>query len=92
MIVVSSPTHLSSPSVRNDTLGTDIKSLAINLASLLLFVLPFAAYFDRDHWKIYSGVVAVSMVLALLTPPMGWLRPHPYSDFPNNKPYPRKEN
>lgn len=69
-----------------------MKSLAINLASLLLFLLPFAAYFDQEHWQVYCGVVVASMLLALVVPPMGWMRPHPYSDIPSNKPYPRKEN
>jgi hypothetical protein len=72
--------------------GTDIKSLALNFASLLLFVLPFAAYFDQPHAKLYCGVVLGVMMISLLVPPMGWMRPHPYSDMPNNKPYPRKEH
>lgn len=74
------------------TIGTDLKSLALNLASILLFILPFAAYLDKDNTKIYCGVVVGSFVVSVLVPPVGWMRPHPYSDIPSNKPYPRKEN
>mmetsp|Transcript_3605 Transcript_3605/g.7980 ORF Transcript_3605/g.7980 Transcript_3605/m.7980 type:complete len:87 (-) Transcript_3605:939-1199(-) len=72
--------------------GHDIKSLLINLATLFLFVLPFALYFDGESNGInYICVVAGSFVLAFLAPPVGMLRPHVYSDFQWNKPFPRRD-
>jgi hypothetical protein len=65
--------------------GHDLKSLLINLASLLLILLPIAAYLDTERIKIYAGIVAASMVLAYVASPVGWMRPHPYSDMPENR-------
>lgn len=72
------------------TAGHDLKSLALNLASLLLFVLPIAVFFKSEYWQELCAVVAGSILLSLLVPPVGWRRPHPYSDDPTNLPYPRK--
>lgn len=67
--------------------GHDIKSLVINLATILLFLLPFALYFgDEEKYKAYVGVVVGSLALALIVPPFGWMRPHPYTDMPGNEP------
>jgi len=66
--------------------GLDPKSIAINIATTLFFFLPIAAYFDASNARFYCEVVGWSMALALLIPPFGWLRPHPYSDFAWNKP------
>ena len=74
----------------NDSAGLDLKSLAINFASCVLFVLPLAMYLYPEYMKEDIGAVALSMCLSLLVPPMGWKRPHPYSDMPDNRPYPRK--
>ena len=74
----------------NDSAGLDLKSLAINFASCVLFVLPLAMYLYPEYMKEEIGAVALSMCLSLLVPPMGWKRPHPYSDMPDNRPYPRK--
>mmetsp|Transcript_18082 Transcript_18082/g.37089 ORF Transcript_18082/g.37089 Transcript_18082/m.37089 type:complete len:91 (-) Transcript_18082:441-713(-) len=72
--------------------GHDIKSLVINLATFLLFVLPFGVYFFPEFTKEQCAVVGAGFVLAFLTPPVGVLRPHPYSDMPGNKPFaPRME-
>ena len=66
--------------------GTDIKSLAINLATTLLFLLPFALYYSPEN-KSKSGIAVVgSFLLAYVLPPVGWRRPHPYSDDPRNVP------
>ena len=70
--------------------GLDIKSLALNLASILLFLLPFPAYFYPEYIKEASAVVVGSLLVSVLMPPIGWRRPHPYSDDPTNYPYPRK--
>ena len=72
--------------------GHDLKSLVLNLASTLLFLLPFVAYFYTEHLEMGAAVVGGSMVVSLLVPPIGWRRPHPYSDDPTNYPYPRKGN
>lgn len=70
--------------------GHDMKSLALNFFSTVLFILPFVAYFYTERLQEAIIVVAASLVIALLVPPIGWRRPHPYSDDPNNVPYPRK--
>lgn len=74
----------------NEPAGLDLKSLAINFASCILFVLPLAMYLYPEYMKEEIGAVAGAMFLSLLVPPMGWKRPHPYSDMPDNRPYPRK--
>jgi hypothetical protein len=70
--------------------GHDMKSLALNLATTLLFFLPIVAYFYSEHAQTATLVVVGSLMLSLLVPPIGWRRPHPYSDDPTNVPYPRK--
>ena len=72
------------------TAGTDPKSVALNIASILLFLLSFVAYFYYEYIRQAAIAVVVSFLIAYVTPPMGWRRPHPYSDDPNNRPYPRK--
>ena len=66
--------------------GHDVKSLLLNLWSITVFLMPFALFFlqDNDHRLIYTGVTVTSTLLALGYPPMGWKRPHPYSDQPEN--------
>jgi len=72
--------------------GLDMKSLALNLASTLLFILPIVAYLYTEHLVEAISVVGGSILLSLLVPPIGWRRPHPYSDDPTNLPYPKKSN
>lgn len=73
--------------------GHDIKSLAINLATTILFFLPFALYFgDSEQAKLYVAVLVGSMFLALIAPPFGWMRPHPYTDIPGNEPLQFRKN
>ncbi len=72
--------------------GHDVKSLVLNFASTMLFMLPIVAFLYSEYWQTATLVVAVSMFLALLVPPVGWRRPHPYSDDPDNVPYPRKSD
>jgi hypothetical protein len=69
-------------------LGHDVKSLGLNFATTLLFLLPFALYFDDGggRGKLYAGLVVAFLALAVILPPFGWMRPHPYSDLPGNKP------
>lgn len=73
------------------TKGHDPKSLALNLATLLLFLLPFALYHDyatndSQNVQMYMMVVVGSLVFSLVVPPAGWMRPHPYTDMPGNEP------
>ena len=72
--------------------GHDIKSLLINLATTLLFFLPFALYYDiqqqqSENVTLYCAVVAGGLLVAVITPPVGWMRPHPYSDMEGNVPF-----
>jgi hypothetical protein len=74
------------------TAGHDIKSLLINLASFLLIILPAEMYYYPEYKNEEYMVVGASFLLAFLAPPYGFLRPHPYSDLPGNKPFaPRME-
>jgi len=68
------------------TAGTDLKSVLLNLASALLILLPVACYLYAQHTKIFLALVGVIFVLAYVAQPVGWKRPHPYSDDPNNRP------
>ncbi|KAL7513935.1 hypothetical protein ACHAXN_012556 [Cyclotella atomus] len=67
--------------------GHDPKSLALNLATSLLFMLPFGLYVDGENIKMYIAVVAACLLLSLVVPPVGWMRPHPYTDKPGNEPW-----
>jgi len=59
----------------------------MNIATILLFLLPFALYFgDQEKLVLYVGLVVASLLLSLIMPPIGWMRPHPYSDVPGNEP------
>ena len=74
-------------------IGHDIKSLALNLATFLVFMLPFALYYGEEgKEKTYCGIVGVFMVLAIIAPPFGWMRPHPYTDMPGNEPFTFRKN
>mmetsp|Transcript_14393 Transcript_14393/g.34837 ORF Transcript_14393/g.34837 Transcript_14393/m.34837 type:complete len:81 (+) Transcript_14393:110-352(+) len=70
--------------------GHDIKSLALNFFSTVLFLLPFVAFFYSEHAQIAVAFVAGTFLIALVLPPFGWRRPHPYSDDPTNTPLTRK--
>lgn len=74
--------------------GHDVKSLALNLATFLLFVLPFALYLGKEEdMMMYCAVVVGGLLFSLIVPPIGWMRPHPYTDMPGNEPLRfRKEN
>jgi hypothetical protein len=51
-----------------------------------VFLFPFGCYFLPEHLNGMTVVVALWLVASFLTPPMGFLRPHPYSDIPSNRP------
>ncbi|KAL7572024.1 hypothetical protein ACA910_001678 [Epithemia clementina (nom. ined.)] len=65
--------------------GHDLKSIMINLATTILFLLPFAAYLYTEHIKLQVAVTVGALILAIIIPPIGWMRPHPYSDIPSNR-------
>mmetsp|Transcript_14811 Transcript_14811/g.22433 ORF Transcript_14811/g.22433 Transcript_14811/m.22433 type:complete len:80 (-) Transcript_14811:399-638(-) len=71
--------------------GHDIKSLLINLATIICFILPVAIYIDRENTQNFCMAAAGGIALAILAPPVGLYRPHPYSDWEGNKPWPRRE-
>lgn len=66
--------------------GLDPKSIVINIATTFLFLLPFLSYFDRGNSMNYVKGVAASFAVAFIVPPVGWMRPHPYTDKPGNTP------
>ena len=66
--------------------GLDPKSIVINIATTFLFLLPFLSYFDRGNSMNYVKGVAASFAVAFIDPPVGWMRPHPYTDKPGNTP------
>lgn len=61
--------------------GLDPKSIAINLSSIFLFLLPLFVYFYEKYWKEYLAVVIGLFALTYIIPPRGWLRPHEVSHF-----------
>ncbi len=73
--------------------GHDLKSLALNLGTILLFLLPFAlCYGEEEKYLTYIGIVVGSLLLAVIVPPFGWMRPHPYTDMPGNEPMTFRKN
>eukprot|EP00934_Nitzschia_sp_Nitz4_P004123 Nitzschia sp. Nitz4//scaffold5_size260463//124895//125292//NITZ4_000981-RA/size260463-processed-gene-0.382-mRNA-1//-1//CDS//3329555337//4113//frame0 len=70
--------------------GHDMKSIAINIATTLVFLVPFVAYFNNPILVKFCLVAVVGLSIAYVVPPVGYRKPHPYSDDPNNLPYPRK--
>mmetsp|Transcript_19742 Transcript_19742/g.24358 ORF Transcript_19742/g.24358 Transcript_19742/m.24358 type:complete len:80 (-) Transcript_19742:329-568(-) len=71
--------------------GHDIKSILINIATAICFILPIAIYLNRESMQTYFMVAGGSLFLAMLAPPIGLYRPHPYSDWERNKPWPKTE-
>jgi hypothetical protein len=66
--------------------GIDPKSIMLNFASFMLFAVPFVLYFKAEYGVPFCKATVASFAVAYITSPMGWLRPHPYSDLPGNKP------
>jgi hypothetical protein len=64
----------------------DLKSLALNLASFIIFFFPIGCYFYTEYIRHMLAVIGVWSMIAYLTPPIGFLRPHPYSDSSTNRP------
>ena len=47
---------------------------------------------DQDNAKNYCIIVAGGLAISVLAPPFGFYRPHPYTDWPANKPFRFKNN
>lgn len=65
--------------------GHDQKSLLINLFTTLLFLSPIPWYLQTASFQTLVIMNIFIFGVAILYPPVGWLRPHPYSDFERNK-------
>lgn len=63
----------------------DLKSIVLNILSLVLFLFPIGCYFYADQIQTMALTVGVCLLIAFVTPPVGFLRPHPYSDMPSNR-------
>ncbi|CAM9191489.1 unnamed protein product [Choristocarpus tenellus] len=62
-----------------------LKSKIINLWSIFTIILPIIIIVRFDLvWKFLVAWAAVTGVM-MLVPPLGWIRPHPYSDFVWNR-------
>lgn len=75
-----------------------MKSVLLNVSSIVFFIFPFVAFLVSqyngfsidDKNNIYGATISITIglyVLAYIAPPIGWRRPHPYSDDPTNVPY-----
>ncbi|CAM9926423.1 unnamed protein product [Phaeothamnion confervicola] len=61
-----------------------LKSIIINLWSILTIIMPIFIIVRYDiAWDLLQLWVGATGLM-LLIPPVGWLRPHPYSDFSFN--------
>lgn len=72
------------------TAGTDLKSVLLNISSILFFVFPFFWYARPALGYHGIGACIGFYFIAYMMPPIGWRRPHPYSDDPTNVPYGHK--
>lgn len=57
------------------------KSMVINLWSILTILLPMMIILRFDLLWDFIMVWAALTAVMLVVPPLGWIRPHPYSDF-----------
>lgn len=63
-----------------------------NITCIFVFILPLVAYWANSYLS-YVGIASiVSYGIAYILPPIGWKRPHPYSDMPENRTRGRKVN
>ena len=65
--------------------GHDLKSLLINFFTTVLFLSPLLWYFHTVSNQVLFALNCGTFAIAFVYPPIGWLRPHPYSDFRSNK-------
>ena len=42
---------------------------------------------NSENVQLYIGIVIGGLLLSLIVPPMGWMRPHPYTDMVGNVPF-----
>ncbi|GMH65714.1 hypothetical protein TrRE_jg8845 [Triparma retinervis] len=65
--------------------GHDIKSILINAWMIALFIAPLLWFFEVLPLKHCFSLFSTFYGLAYIWPPMGWKRPHPYSDMAHNR-------
>ncbi|CAB1113248.1 unnamed protein product [Ectocarpus sp. CCAP 1310/34] len=61
------------------------KSVLINMWSTLTIVLPIFIIVRFDLLWDLLMVWAAATSIMMVVPPVGWIRPHPYSDFVWNR-------
>jgi len=66
-------------------LGISMKAVAINVWSTVTFLLPVILLFKPDLLQQMAVAWVAIGVAAIFVPPFGWLKPHPWSDFPHNR-------
>ncbi|GMI26996.1 hypothetical protein TeGR_g3150 [Tetraparma gracilis] len=65
--------------------GHDPKSLLWNLVMIFVFLCPIPLY-RGDISPLNCALAALGLyAAAYLATPMGWKRPHQYSDMPSNR-------
>ena len=52
--------------------GLDIKSISINLITILLFLLPFISYAHPENARNYVSYWFIGLAIMYLVPPRGW--------------------
>ena len=72
--------------------GTDIKSIFLNIASIFIFLIPFIIYYMYEYMYHYFGITMIIYFISYILSPIGWKRPHPYSDMTSNRTVGRKLN
>jgi len=62
-----------------------IKETLLNLASIYLFLsVPLLVLYKHEYKNILLGL-AGTLGLAVIYPPIGWMRPHRHSDIARNR-------
>ena len=59
----------------------------MNLTTIIIFVVPIGVYLYPEYKNEQLLATLLGIVVTFLAPPVGCLRPHPYSDMPGNKPF-----
>ena len=64
-----------------------MKDALLNIATTLIFSLPFLLYYDPLEYggNKWSLIVAAFCLLSFVYPPITWKRPNEYSDDPHLK-------
>eukprot|EP00636_Phaeomonas_parva_P005469 CAMPEP_0118863646 /NCGR_PEP_ID=MMETSP1163-20130328/8440_1 /TAXON_ID=124430 /ORGANISM="Phaeomonas parva, Strain CCMP2877" /LENGTH=89 /DNA_ID=CAMNT_0006797673 /DNA_START=143 /DNA_END=413 /DNA_ORIENTATION=+ len=65
-------------------MGLSAKALFINIWSTLTFLLPIVLLVKPELLQTAGAAWVGLGCVTLLVPPIGWLKPHPHSDFDHN--------